>query len=255
MRRLPPSWPLGENPTVTRGRHSDQAAAVQRLRVRFAKRGRLRFTSHRDFQRALERALRRARVPIAYSQGFSPHPKVSYAGAAPMGAASEAEYLEISLTRACDPTDVARSLDAALPAGLDVVEVVEAGGEPLADRLQASLWRIEMPGAEPTSLAAAVSRFLAAGSVEVRRLTKNGSRMLDARAAVVRLELVVDRDAGAPVLLAVIRNLTPTVRPDDLVAALGTVGAGPPAQSHISTRLAQGPLDEATVGDPFHDGG
>ena len=254
MRRLPPSWPLGENPTVTRGRHSDQAAAVQRLRVRFAKRGRLRFTSHRDFQRAFERALRRARVPIAYSQGFSPHPKVSYAGAAPMGAASEAEYLEISLTRACDPADVARSLDAALPAGLDVVEVVEAGGEPLADRLQASLWRIEMPGAEPTVLAAAVSRFLAAGSVEVRRLTKNGSRVLDARAAVVRLEVAVDRDAGAPGLLAVIRNLTPTVRPNDLVAALGTVGAGPPAQSHISTRLAQGPLDEATVGDPFHDG-
>jgi radical SAM-linked protein len=242
-----------ENPTVTRGRHNDQAAAVQRLRVRFAKRGRLRFTSHRDFQRAFERALRRAGVPIAYSQGFSPHPKVSYAGAAPMGAGSEAEYLEISLARACDPADVARSLDAALPAGLDVVEVVEAGGEPLADRLQASLWRIEMPDAEPTSLAAAVFKFLAAESVDVRRMTKNGSRVIDARAAVVRLD--VAHDAGALVLLAVLRHLTPTVRPDDLVAALGTIGAGAPAQSHISTRLAQGPLDETTVGDPFHDGG
>jgi hypothetical protein len=112
-----------------------------------------------------------------------------------------------------------------------------------------------MPGAEPTSLVAAVSTFLAAGSVDVRRMTKNGSRVLDARAAVVRLEVDVDRDAGAPVLFAVIRHLTPTVRPDDVVAALGTVGAGPPAQSYISTRLAQGPLDEATVGDPFHDGG
>ncbi len=68
---------------------------VQRLRVHYTKRGRLRFSSHRDFQRAFERALRRAAVPMAYSAGFSPHPKVSYAGAAPTGVASEAEYLEI----------------------------------------------------------------------------------------------------------------------------------------------------------------
>ena len=59
--------------------------AVQRLRVHYTKRGRLRFSSHRDFQRAFERALRRAAVPMAYSAGFSPHPKVSYAGAAPTG--------------------------------------------------------------------------------------------------------------------------------------------------------------------------
>ena len=64
-----------------------------------ASRGRLRFASHRDFQRALERALRRARVPMAYSAGFHPHPKVSYANAAPTGVASEAEYVEIARRR------------------------------------------------------------------------------------------------------------------------------------------------------------
>ena len=68
---------------------------VQRLRLRYAKRGRLRFISHRDFARALERALRRADAPVAFSAGFSPHPKISYVGAAPTGAASEAEYLEV----------------------------------------------------------------------------------------------------------------------------------------------------------------
>ena len=60
--------------------------------------GRLRFTSHRDFQRAFERALRRAALPMAYSAGFSPHPKISYVGAAPTGTASEAEYLELAVT-------------------------------------------------------------------------------------------------------------------------------------------------------------
>ena len=74
-----------------------QAPPVQRLRIRYAKRGRLRFTSHRDFSRAFERAVFRARIPMAYSSGFNPHPRISYAGAAPTGSASEAEYLEIGL--------------------------------------------------------------------------------------------------------------------------------------------------------------
>src|SRR3954470_9876159 len=88
---------------------------VQRLRLHYAKRGRLRFTSHRDFQRAFERALRRAQVPIAYSAGFTPHPKVSYANAAPTGVASEAEYLEIGLAQQCDPEKLRAALDASLP--------------------------------------------------------------------------------------------------------------------------------------------
>src|SRR3954467_8575664 len=75
---------------------------VQKLRIRYAKRGRLRFASHRDLARTLERALRRAQVPMAFSAGFSPHPKISYLGAAPTGAASEAEYVEIGLSGWCE---------------------------------------------------------------------------------------------------------------------------------------------------------
>ncbi|MBX6723253.1 MAG: DUF2344 domain-containing protein, partial [Dactylosporangium sp.] len=81
---------------------------MQRVRIRYAKRGPLRFTSHRDFARAFERALRRADVPVAYSQGFSPHPRVSYASAAPTGAASEAEYLELALREPVDPDKLRR---------------------------------------------------------------------------------------------------------------------------------------------------
>ncbi len=117
-----------------------QAPPVQRLRVRYAKRGRLRFTSHRDFSRAFERAVVRARIPMAYSSGFNPHPRISYAGASPTGAASEAEYLEIGLAEVLDPDEVRRALADALPDGLDVLEVVDGrrrvagrppGGEPM----------------------------------------------------------------------------------------------------------------------------
>ena len=124
-----------------------QLPIVQKLRIRYAKRGRLRFTSHRDFARAFERAVRRAGVPIAFSSGYSPHPKISYANASPTGAATEAEYLEIGLTRECDPDAVRADLDASLPPGLDVLEVVVAAGQgSLADRLQASEWSIELAG-------------------------------------------------------------------------------------------------------------
>src|SRR5580765_1377538 len=97
----------------------NQAPVVQRVRIRYAKRGPLRFTSHRDFARAFERAIRRAGVPIAFSQGFTPHPKISYASAAPTGVASEAEYVEIGLSTAADPAAVRASLDSALSPGLD----------------------------------------------------------------------------------------------------------------------------------------
>src|ERR1700735_2032098 len=134
-------------------RTTDQPPVVQRLIVRYAKRSRMRFASHRDIARAVERGVRRAGLPISYSAGFTPHPKISYAGAAPTGTASEAEYLEIALTSACTAPDVRDRLDAALPDGIDVIEVLELadrpGGGIAALRLEASQWQVILPGVAP----------------------------------------------------------------------------------------------------------
>ena len=146
---------------MAREQPEQQAPPVQRLRIRYAKRGRLRFTSHRDFSRAFERAVFRARVPMAYSSGFNPHPRISYAGAAPTGSASEAEYLELALAEVVDPATIHASLAEALPDGLDIVEVVESPGGSLADLLEASRWRLEVPGAV-ADVEADVAAFLAA---------------------------------------------------------------------------------------------
>ena len=81
---------------------------------------------------------------MAYSSGFNPHPRISYAGASPTGAASEAEYVEIGLAEVVDPAAVHAALDGALPDGLDVVEVVESPGGGVADRLEASHWVIDV---------------------------------------------------------------------------------------------------------------
>ena len=229
-----------------------QPPPVQRLRVRYAKRGRLRFTSHRDFSRAFERAVFRARIPMAYSSGFNPHPRISYAGASPTGAASEAEYLELALAEVLVPAEVHELLDASLPPGLDVLAVVESPGGSLADRLQASRWRIEVdvPRADAER---AVEAFLAAPEVTVERMTKRGMRSFDARAAVSSLA-VVDAAAVAPTTIElVLRHGEPAVRADDILSGMTRLGGLAPTGPALLTRLDQGPYDETTgeVGDPF----
>jgi radical SAM-linked protein len=234
----------------------DVAPPVQKLRVRYGKRGRLRFTSHRDIQRALERALRRAGVPMAYSAGFTPHPKISYAGAAAMGAASEAEFLEISVTERLDPDRVRQALDAALPPGLDVLDVVEASPGALADRLQASEWQIELPQVTVQEASAAVAVLLGREEVEVERMMKSGPRRFDARGPIVRLAVEAGQgvaDQPCAILRLVVRHATPAVRPDDVLTALRQVAGLTPPVPPLVTRLAQGPLQQesGTVVDPL----
>ncbi|WP_018155642.1 TIGR03936 family radical SAM-associated protein [Demetria terragena] len=224
--------------------------AVQKLRVQYAKRGRLRFTSTRDFQRALERALRRAQVPMAYSAGFHPHPKISYANAAATGTASEAEYFEIHLREQREPAEVKRLLDEALPPGLDVVAVVEAQPGALADRLEASQWSLRFAPADQPKLGAALAAFVQESEVEVTRMMKKGPRTFDVRSAVLDSELV-EADDGAPELRLVLRHTVPAVRPDDLLSGLALVDGFEPTRPPLITRLAQGPLVEGNVADPL----
>ncbi|WP_017610093.1 TIGR03936 family radical SAM-associated protein [Nocardiopsis xinjiangensis] len=250
---LPPAPEGITSPSTTTPGH--------RLRVRYAKRGRMRFASHRDIARALERALRRAAVPVAFSQGFSPHPKISYTGAAPTGVASEAEYLELTLTEERPPEGVRAGLDTAMPDGIDVVEVVEARRSGLADRLQASLWSVELAGVGPDDAAEAVATYLAADSVEVERVTKKGRRRFDTRSAVVHIDVSGDtaesepegRHAAYAILHMVVRHMQPAVRPNDVLTGLHHVADLAPPSSTTVTRLAQGPLDEATgaIADPL----
>jgi len=223
---------------------------VQRLRLQYAKRGRLRFSSARDFQRALERALRRSGVPVAFSAGFHPHPRISYAGAAPTGTASEAEYFELLLREVCDPEEVRARLDAALPDGLDVVRACEALPGALADRLEASEWRLEFVGAESDQVESGLRRLLEREQVEVTRMMKRGPRTFDVRAAV--LDASVSTSPHGAVLRLVLRHDTPAVRPDDVLTALRDVGDSQIGEKPLMTRLRQGPLGaDGQVCDPL----
>ena len=238
--------------------------AVQKLRIQHAKRGRLRFTSHRDFQRAFERALRRAHIPMAYSAGFSPHPKISYANAAATGVASEAEYVEIGLVERCNPDLVAEVLNVALAPGYDILAVVEARTSDFVARLEASHWKIELPGTSNQEASVAIEAFLASDEELVERLMKSGPRIFDARSDVLKMDLISapqslpNKDEPGntetcAILQVVVRHGTPAVRPDDVLAALTKVAGLELKNPARITRIAQGPLceDGWSVADPL----
>jgi radical SAM-linked protein len=210
----------------------------------------MRFASQLDLARAFERGVRRAGLPIAYSVGFTPHPKISYAGGVPTGVASEAEYLSLALTSRVETAAAQERLNAALPDGIDVITVTEDTGGLPASRLTASEWQVALPGLTPDSVVLVVQKFLALEEAPVERLTSKGMRRMDARSAVVTLDVPGRRDAtsGTTVLRMVLRHTVPAVRPDDVLSALRDVSdVIPAALPLVITRLAQGSLGESGV--------
>jgi hypothetical protein len=139
---------------VSRQPPVQQPPPVQKLWLRYAKRGRGRFASHRDFARAFERALRRAGAPLAYSSGFTPHPRISWANSVPTGAESESEYVAIGLAAVVDPAELAAALNATLPPGFALLAARPAGANLMAE-LTHSAWEITFPVWENTLIAPA----------------------------------------------------------------------------------------------------
>ncbi len=151
---------------------------------------------------------------MAYSSGFSPHPRISYGGASPTGAASEAEYLELGLASEVSLPRLLAALNEVLPQGLVLLAAELATKTPLGELLQASDWQITLADADAALLADAVARLLAAETYVVERTTRKGQRSFDVRAAILALQPV----AGGLELRLL--HQTPLVRPDDVLAAL-----------------------------------
>ncbi|MDP4013731.1 MAG: TIGR03936 family radical SAM-associated protein [Candidatus Nanopelagicales bacterium] len=234
--------------------HEAQPVA-QRLWLRYRKTDRMRFASHRDFQRSLERAVRRAGLPVASSGGFSPHPRISYTNAAPTGVASEAEYLELGLATCVDLGEVKDDLNNALPCGFGIVTVAPKAAGRLTDLLEASQWRLEFPGVAGPDMAAACDRLHGLAPVTVTRVSHKGRRDLIVTDALVSTGVTGEfSDSGGEcaILHMVVRNVTPSVRPSEVLTALTEQAELVAKQPVLVTRLAQGPMDElGMIGDPL----
>jgi radical SAM-linked protein len=241
-------------------------SAAMRLRVRFSKQGKIRFTSHRDVARIWERALRRAAVPVAYTEGFSPHPKLSFGLALPTGAESLGEYLDVDLAARLDDNESLESLpgrlDPCLPAGMVVQAVAEI--EPRTPSLQQAVvsctWRIEVDVASARlgnpggagSLTERVERLLAADSLVTTRERKGQPVTDDLRPALLSLALVSVTPAGSGTLEAELATQPRGLRPSELVALLDDASRdqvrdqmGDQVQERRACRLHQWMIDAA----------
>jgi radical SAM-linked protein len=153
-----------------------------RVWIQFKKSRDLRFLSHLDLMRAWQRAVRRARLPIAYSAGFNPHPKISFASALAVGIASDAEYLDIIFTTPLTNDDFAR-LAATSPVGLKMVarrEVPESV-PPLMSLIRAARWLLPLDNEDLPALQERIEEILKATTLPVERKGKKGTKTVDIR--------------------------------------------------------------------------
>jgi radical SAM-linked protein len=198
--------------------------AKRRLRLRFSKKGKIRFTSHRDVARMWERALRRSGLPVAYSQGFVPHPLVSFGLALPTGCESDGEYLDVRLGAALPGelpiAQLPAALSALLPDGIEVqvASFVEETERSLQQEVGSCTWELEVLSVPGEKLAERVEALLAAPILTVRRERKGRPTDDNVRPAILALSTTGSRGH----LQAELATRPLGVRPGDLVTALGT---------------------------------
>ncbi len=196
----------------------------QRWRVTFAKGPQLKYISHLDLSLAWERALRRAGMPLAYSQGFNPQARLQLASGLPLGYTSAAEILDIILDEPLDPADFVARLRPALPLGLTVTaaEEVDLKSPALQSALRQAEYRVVVETALPADeLAGRIAALLAADRLEQQRVRKQHVETFDLRPLVgdVRLETVADGLTTFWMRLSA--GNQGNVRPEAVLAALG----------------------------------
>jgi len=187
-----------------------------RVRLRFAKRGDLRLVSHHDLMRCLERALRRAALPMALSQGFNPRPKMGFPMALALGIEGQSEVLELELAEPMAPQAVLERLKAVAPPGLEFDQAEPISGKK-AGQVEAVGYRIAVPEDRRRQAAEALSSFLARSNVPFTRRRPGRSVEIDLR----RFLLDAQLDAEGTLIFRLKVEPTGSARPEEILAALG----------------------------------
>jgi radical SAM-linked protein len=199
-----------------------------KVRVRFSKSGKIRWTSHRDVARMWERAFRRTSLPLAYSEGFSPRPKVSFGLALSTGHESVAEYLDLELVPASelDVESLSGRLTAALPDGIEVTAVgrIDDRADSLQHEVTSCTYELVAAGATIDELREYVAQALAAPTIVLTRQRKGQDVTDDVRPAILSVDVLdeVEADDGRPCvsLVAELATQPRGLRPAELLAAL-----------------------------------
>jgi len=192
---------------------------THRYRILFSKVEAMRFTGHLDLHRAWERTFRRAELPLAYTQGFSPHPRLQLAAALPLGILGEAELLDAWLDQAVEPMVLLERLHAAAPPGIRVSELQPADPKELSLQQQVEAAVFQAVPGEPTSateLESRIARLLSLPSIERERRGKR----YDLRPLILELVALGPPEESPAVRMTLAARGGATGRPEELIDAL-----------------------------------
>lgn len=196
---------------------------MHRYRICYSKRGPARYISHLDLVRTFERAMRRANLPMAFSEGFNPHPRFSFAAPLPVGTEGLAEVVEVEMTEPLAPHDLAERLNSSLPPGLvvkEVTDVLDHAPAPMAVLEKAGyvvhLDSYELPAPLPEG---AVQDFMVLEKVEVVRKGKNGlEKIFDIQPGILAMD-VLSQVTGLTMRLELKTGSAMNVRPEEVMGA------------------------------------
>lgn len=208
-----------------------------RAMIRFGKQPRLRFISHLDLQRFFQRALNRTGLPIAWTQGFNPHPILSFGSALALGWTSEYEILDVKLSAPMGRRRTEDAMRAALPVDLPVLEVRMVDDRhpaPMA-MVRASDYEITLSGETAAATLDAAEEFLRRESVMAMRKTKSGEREVDIRP----MALLLERE-GDVLSARLMLTEKDTLKPDLLVRALAEIAGAEVPEMRIHRRCLLG---------------
>jgi radical SAM-linked protein len=205
---------------------------VMRLRLTFSKNEGMKYTGHLDLHRAWERTLRRANLPLAYSQGYNPRPRINLASALPLGFTSNAEVVDIWLEREIAFDKVNHALRRSTPPGLELISLdhINLTGPSLQSQLEASEYTITLLEPIP-DLDAKITQLLMTNELTRERRGK----AYNLRPLIIHLERLPDSKEGLPQLVVMLSAQEgATGRPEEVVSELG--GSHQAARYH-RTRL------------------
>lgn len=195
--------------------------SAQRIRVWFTKGERVQYISHLDVLRFWERAIRRAGLPLAYSQGFTPHPKLAFASPLPVGFTAEREVMDVTLDERTPVDEFRNRLSAEATDDLSVIaaqEVALSSPPPQAAMLWAD-YRAIVTGVDPSEAQATVREFMNSGSFQWREERGERIREYDLRQATASLSCA-PVDGGIQLTMRLRTDQDLTARPEAIVAAL-----------------------------------
>ncbi len=161
-----------------------------RLLMRFRKNEEVKYISHLDMQRLFQRALRRAKLPCAYSQGFNPHLLISFAAALPVGVCSESEYVEVQLEKYIHPLECMKRLNEVLPQGVRVINATEPTEAYPNVGSVIALAEYTLTPENQGDYGEIINAILALDTVEIEKKTKKGMSTVNVRPMIHRLRQI-----------------------------------------------------------------